>query len=780
VEPSRPIVALVALAVALACGLARISPAHAQAKRSLVVEVSPADWRAEALARTLAADLADDRIAPRAAPSCDGPCADAALRAAGVDLVARATLDAAGAGTLGYELRPLWPGAPAPARGVIALRAIDRAALAGVLRDRLHRLVRTTGEDAGPSDAGPSDAGPSDAGPSDAGAQGSSDAGPDGAGTASMAPHGDGDRDGDRGSGGTPRPAPRDVALALALIVAVLAAPIAMGRVRTRRFLARAAARRTLIAVAALGGVALILAALPPADSRGVWFAAGGIAWGSFVAVTVPVLFPPLIGLGQIDYSELWRLLAGWCGLVVQRAVWLAALYAPVGVLIVLAPSWTDAWIHGGSGTGSDALGVDETAWLALVLPVGLLVTRQVIRLAIAVAAERLDAVLADPTTSAADAADWHAAVRGYLVGYLRRNGLACDDDLLDRVRIVAAGGDEVFVYGGGATAPRIAIPRKMLELALAPWGRPHDYAAPRVSTLHWTQWNAGLVMATEAGTPIATGEQRQPRETTTEGDPSEHAREPLGEPPTLAGVIEPAALDPRKSYRPHDDPAWLDWDVGEDYDGTDAGDRDFLFGLLIHAIARIQRHGDRTSTLARIAAGVVRSRRVAALLAPVVERLTDGIGDDHAAIRGARHHLVQYLAWQAWQREDLLTARAYAPELEAMSRRVLAERAEPSSGTRPGPPHGARARRRLARLAGLAHLAHLAHQAHLAHPARRSGSVHGEPAPRMRWRNLALVGAIAAGAGLAAIAIIDAVRYHATYSERSSTNDREKPHGKN
>jgi hypothetical protein len=36
--------------------------------------------------------------------------------------------------------------------------------------------------------------------------------------------------------------------------------------------------------------------------------------------------------------------------------------------------------------------------------------------------------------------------------------------------------------------------------------GRPHDYAAPRVSTLHWTQWNARLVMATEPGAAVATG----------------------------------------------------------------------------------------------------------------------------------------------------------------------------------------------------------------------------------------------------------------------------------
>src|SRR5262249_52939940 len=101
-----------------------------------------------------------------------------------------------------------------------------------------------------------------------------------------------------------------------------------------------------------------------------------------------------------------------------------------------------------------------------------------------------------------------------------------------------------------------------------------------------WSQWNAGLVVATEQGETIATREQRQPRDAESEvGE-----RLVLGEPVTLAGIIEPTALDERTTYRPHDDPVFLDWDPGEEYDGTDAGDRDFLFGLVMHAIAMVHR----------------------------------------------------------------------------------------------------------------------------------------------------------------------------------------------
>ena len=675
---------------------------HAAAKRSVVVEVAPAaDWRAEALARALGADLADDRLAPRALPACGGPCTDGALRAAGVDLVVRATVGAAGPGTLGYELRALWAGAPGPVRGALALGAHDRAGFAGVLRDRLHRLARATGEDEAVDAAAPAGGGA-----------------PARAGAAEL-------------------PSVGEIAVVVGVVLALLATPIAAGFAIGRRWLARRAAWRTLLGVAVLGAVAIAVAAAAPGNGRGVLFAAGGMAWAVFAAATVPVVFPPLVGLGRVDSSELWRVLAGWSALVVQRAIAVALVYAPVWAAIAIAPAFVDL------GDAS-AIGGDDLRF-ALVLPLALLAARQWVRIAIAVAADWLDASLLDP---AVDAAAWQAAVRGYVVGYLRRNGLPDDGDVLEQLRVLPAVGDEIWVYGGGATHPRIAIPRRVLELALAPAGRPHDYAAPRVSTLHWTQWNAGLVMATEPGSVIATREQRQPRQTTTDADPGDNAREVLGEPPTLIGIVEPRALDPRPSYRPHDDPAWLDWDSGEDHDGTDPGDRDFLFGVMVHAVAQIQRHGDRLNTVALV---LRRASRFTAAVGRLVERSADAIADDHAAIRGARHHLVQYLGWEAWQREDLLTARAYAPELEAMSLRVLGERDRPASRTAFA---AIRARERLARLAGL---------------------VRGAPPVRARWRRLALAGALVAGAGAAALAVADAVRYH---SEKSM--ERERPDGKN
>ncbi len=587
----------------------------------------------------LAIALRDDLADDRLASHapCEPKCSDAELAAANVDLVVRATLEGP---TLAYELRALWPGAPPPVRGTLLLAGTDRVTVAGRLRDQLHRLARVNADETA-TDAG------------------------------------------ELALPGIPV-----IALGVLAVLALLASPLVIARD------AWPAVRRAGIVVVALGAVAMLV------PGRAL-YAAGGLAWGSFAARTVPVALPPLVGLGRIEYAELWRVLAGWSALAAQRIVALALLYAP----LALAAWWL-------------------TDDLVLAVPLVLLVARAWIRIAIAALAERLDGQLAD---RAADRPAWHAAVRAYVVGYLTRNGLPIDRELLDRIAIVPGNGDEVYVYGGGATHTRIVVPRKMLELALAPPGRPHDYAAPRVSTLHWTEWNAGLVVATEQGESIATREQRQPREV----DPEVGERLVLGEPVTLAGIIEPTALDERTAYRPHDDPVFLDWDPGEEYDGTDAGDRDFLFGVAIHAIGMIHRHGDRIATLAV----ALRRWRIGRW----IEQLPDAVGDDHTAVLGARDHLVQYLGWQLWRREDLLTARAYAPELDAMSKKILAL----AAGEKPSRP-----RKRLLRLA----------------------------AAPVRWRRYALAAVIAAGASGIVFAVVDAVRYHPTYVERMS---KENDHGK-
>src|SRR5262249_44037053 len=151
------------------------------------------------------------------------------------------------------------------------------AGVAGALRDQLHRLARMTGEDSA-QDSG------------------------------TTAP-------------AAVLPAPGEIAIAVAVVLGVLALPLALGAVLARRLLARAAPVRRRPGVGALGGGGMLASGLAPANSAGLLLAAGGIAWGAFAAAAMPVVFPPLIGLGRVDTGELWRLLGGWCGLVALRAI---------------------------------------------------------------------------------------------------------------------------------------------------------------------------------------------------------------------------------------------------------------------------------------------------------------------------------------------------------------------------------------------------------------------------------------------------------------------------
>jgi hypothetical protein len=456
----------------------------------------------------------------------------------------------------------------------------------------------------------------------------------------------------------------------------------------------------------------------------------GGLAWGAFAAACIPRAFPPLIGLHRVEHHELPAAIGAWIAVAIQRALF---------VSLALAPLVAAVWFAG------LALELSALVTWGVVLPIAGLVVRFVWQLTVRLLAKRLDAELVDgaPTT----ANPWHAEVRGYLGGYLVRANLDVDETLVESMRFLPGREDDaIYVYAG-----RVVIGRAILEHALAPYGRPHDFAMPRVSTLHWTHWNSGLVMATEADQKLATREDRDPSKHATV-DEGVHERVAIGEPPTFTGFIEPVMLDGRTQYRPGDDPLWLDWDPGEEFDGTDAGDKDFLFGVLVLAMGAIQRHEDRGGTLAlwwkRRFGRMSVARFFAAITGPVrrfAAARSAALADVHAMLAGARHHVTQYHAWRLWRRDALITSRAYVPELEATSRAIVATLERDSDS---GDGHEAAALRD--------RIAHL--RAFVEPEGTRK---------RTRKRRLVVSFAMLAGLALMAALAVQAVLYHSTYEQR-------------
>ncbi len=659
-------------------------------------------WQARAVEHALALDLVGGRLGAPAKPVPPPACAPRALectiagyRAAGVNVAVTGALEP---GRLRYRILLTWPTASPPVvRGATSTAGVGRAGLTAAMHEALRPILRP----GGPLDHMTS--------------------APAGETPASL-----------------PVPGARDTAaaaalLALALLLLAMLVPgaRAVGLARLR------ALRPTLAAAVALIATAVALVAAAPWIAGSAWsiYVAGGLAWGWFAAVTLPHLFPLLGGLERVEHGDLFRLLRAWTVLSLQRIFELAIFYAPFALIL---------W---GACT---ALDVPAAIAIGVVAPLWGLVIRLAVRVAVETLALRLDRELVTGDASAAD--PWQVAVRAYVLGYVRRVGWPADDHLLDDVLFLPGEGEEIVLYGGGLTHARIVIGQPLLERALAPQGRPHDYAAPRVSKLNWTEWSAGLVVPLEVDAKIATREDRQPREGALDEGESEQLA--LGEPRTLAGIIEPRPLDPRDAHRPWEDPAWLDYDAGEEYDGTDASDKDFLFGAIVRELGRIQRHEDRAATLALAARrgldrrpGLARAaERVAGPLRAVFGRYPALVGDAFAALNFARHHLIQDLARRAWHREELLTARAYAPELERRTGEILA--GLEADQTREPRTAGATPRRRLAWMGALAH-----------RPVRDERA--------LRRRRIAVAGVVATALGALIAGVIQAVVYHPTYVER-------------
>lgn len=516
--------------------------------------------------------------------------------------------------------------------------------------------------------------------------------------------------------------------LALILLAPVGAGALAAGvgaALRTRAF------ERTVAILLGLAVVAYGLSAAPDRLQAWSWaiYLGGGLAWGWLVAVTVPVVFPSFQGFERVEPFEVFPLLRVWVLVALQRLARASLYHAP--------PALAAWWI-------AAALGMPAGVTVALVLPVTGLLTRFWLLSLVENLALGIDRRLLAGPASADD--PWHRAVHGYVMGYVRRAGWAADPALLDRVRFLPGEGEGIVQYGGGLTHSRVVIGRGLLEFALAPYDRPHDYAPRRDDKLLWTEWNAGLVVPAEPDAPVATAADRSPRHAPL---PGETAYQPLGEARTLAGYVEPDALDKRPSRRPYEDPAWLDWDPGEEHDGTDASDKDLLFGALVRALGAHQRGDDGLATIglalrsgpapvARVAA------RAGAVLAGGFGRHPAMLADAYPALNHARHHLVQYLGWQTFRRDDLLTARAPAPALEHQTSTILG--ALEAAGDRPG--RGVTPRARLGWLAALSRT--------------RVRSRRAVRARRLIWAALA-----AAGTGALAVGVWRAVDYHPVYLDR-------------
>src|SRR5690606_38210433 len=127
------------------------------------------------------------------------------------------------------------------------------------------------------------------------------------------------------------------ILLVLALVGALLALPFVFAR--GVRVTSLRSFRLTAIVWGGLAIAAVVLTAGGERLPELGWlvFIGAGLAWGWFAASVLPMIVPPLAGLGRVEYGELARYLRPWAILASQRLVRVVLWYAPVALALHLS-----------------------------------------------------------------------------------------------------------------------------------------------------------------------------------------------------------------------------------------------------------------------------------------------------------------------------------------------------------------------------------------------------------------------------------------------------------
>jgi hypothetical protein len=735
-----PVAAL--FVVLVASGRAEAAPSTV----AVVVDVAPSTgdgWFAAALEQTIARELSrfhsvtlGDKLNARACPGREARCLVDRYRDAGVDIVVLGRLRQE---LLDYDVYATWTRGRA-FDGSLATLHVDAA----TLRRHIGELARPIVQRGGLVDERPARAAPA---PADA--------------ATATARH------------------PLLLATLLFALMLLVALPPLWARLLVG---ARELARRGRPAswmwsgalIAALGLVAVaamttdlparVVAAVAGAGATGELAAAvaAGMIWGAFALVHASWVLAPIHGLGQARHDAIWPLLQSWLNLAFLRACLLVA-YVPLFWLALAA---------------CDALGLPRRATFMLALPtVGLFIHFWLLTLVDNVAAY-LDVHLVVGSATARN--PWHATIKRYFRGYIRRNGVDVDAALFERTLFLPSALPGVVSYGGGFARPRILVGEQVRDAAL---GQLPDETELPERTVNPEELPFGFVLPAPAPTIVGRrrardatlhdrqAEQRRHELTVAPARPRAAAPRVLGESPTLLGWVMPQPTSDgvpliansneelevvRQLLTEHY--AAFERNVDDDeIDDTDPTQKDFLFAALLVELGRL-RSRDTFLTTLRLALALVgpkasRLRRwLVAATVGVYDRFLSGpaarVADAEAALNQGLHQLIQYLAFLRGGGEQWLTTRANAPKLIQTSKELLEHMDRAAIPTVERQLLAATPRNRLLWLSQLFH----------APLARRADRALGTAA--------ALLLATVAGGALY-IAVRDAVDYHPTYVER-------------
>jgi hypothetical protein len=503
---------------------------------------------------------------------------------------------------------------------------------------------------------------------------------------------------------------------------------------------------------ALIAGLALVLVATGVVDVRTLGLEhnlavaiASGMLWGAFVVLNASWVLAPLHGLGQARHDAIWPLLQSWLALVLLRAL-LLALYAP--------PLWLAL-------AACAALGLPERTTTALALPVvGLVIDVWLLTL-VDNLAQFLDVRLVVGPATARN--PWHATMKRYFRGYVRRNGVEVDPTLFERTLFLPSLLPSVVSYGGGFARPRILVGEQARDAAL---GQLPDESELPDRTVNPEELALGLVAPGMRATPA--GEERRHQLVLAPARARGYAPKLIGESATMLGWVMPQATD---AGVPLISNSSEDYDVvkrlltehyaafernldDDEIDDTDPTQKDFLFGALLREMGTLASHDTLLATIKlSLGQGGVRLGFYDRFLSGPAARVADA----QAALNQGLHHLIQYLAFVRVGAGASLTTRANAPQLIDNSKELFDHMDRAAIATVERQLLAATPRNRLLWLSRFFHA----------------------PLGRRRDRGLRIIVALAVAlvaGGALFVAVRNAVDYHPIYVERQGASSHERP----
>lgn len=416
---------------------------------------------------------------------------------------------------------------------------------------------------------------------------------------------------------------------------------------------------------------------------------AGGF-WATAVLVYFPILFVPVHGLERIQHWNLLTLIRAWIYTSILRCVIFLIVFSPFYWLMERIAHFTG--IPYFTLLAFPTLVIAFWFWLLSI-------------------AETLSSALDDTYVEGSAGLEnpWHFAIQKYFLGYVRRMGIEIDLQSLEKIYFLSGKKAGVLSYGGGWGSSRIVINEGLLELAMGPREQQEQIQQSLQGPSEWNHSFLGVISPELHPSRLSFLTKKRIKEKLVERLLVQHPEEvssrwsipsesegfhysehsllgyvlpsKQGETVPLISndirdfdVVEELLKDhyPQFATHPEDE---------EEFDDTDRTDKDFLFGILLREIGKLQRTQGLESTF--FLSFERFSVQLPLFLKKISQRLFEKFEwmfsrypalliDSFVALHLGRNHLVQAIYYQKTSDESFLTTRASNAELYRISREIL------------------------------------------------------------------------------------------------------------